>query len=346
MSYLLTPTSFFDESALHRNFVQNKGVISAAFLKEKSRASMSLVTITLLALVFGQSEPCSPACLGPGDHFRTLEVDKQKRTYWIHVPAKYDAKKETPVVLALHGATMSAKTMEAFSGLNKKADAAGFIVVYPNGTGPNPFLLTWNSGGFASLLALGKPNDVGFIAKVLDDLEGAVNVDKKRVYATGISNGAMMCYRLAAELSDRIAAIAPVSGTIALEKFEPELPVPVLHIHGTADSLVPYQGSSPKIAAFMRFLSVEDTIAACVKCNGCESNPKITQLPTSKDHLQVTRRVYEAGADGAEVILYTVEGGGHTWPGRPFGGGILGSYTMNMEANDVIWEFFSRHPRK
>jgi polyhydroxybutyrate depolymerase len=299
---------------------------------------MPLVVASLLALFLGTSD--RP---GPGDHYRTLELDKYKRSYWAHVPPAYDGKKAMPVVLALHGATMSAKSMELLSGLNKKADQAGFIVVYPNGTGPNPLLFTWNSGGFGAILGYGKPNDVSFLARVLDEVEASWNVDKRRVYATGISNGAMMCYRLAAELSDRIAAIAPVSGTIAVEKFEPKAPVPVLHIHGTLDNLVPYEGPGPKVAAFMRFLSVEDTIARCVKCNGCDANPSVTQLPTPRDDFQVTRKTYEAGKDGAEVILYVVEGGGHTWPGRPFGGGILGAYTMNIDANDVIWEFFRQH---
>jgi polyhydroxybutyrate depolymerase len=302
---------------------------------------MSAFVFSVLVVVVAQSEP-----LGPGDHLRSLEVDKQKRTFWVHVPAKYEAMKETPVVLALHGATMSAKLMESFSALTKKADEAGFIVVYPNGTGPNPFLLTWNYGGFGPLLAHGKPNDVTFIARVLDDLEAVLNVDKKRVFATGMSNGAMMCYRLAAELSDRIAAIAPVSGTLAIDKYQPKYPVPVLHIHGTADSLVPFEGASPKIATFMQFRSVEDTIATCVKCNGSLAEPRITELPSPNDQYKITRTVYEAGHDGAEVILYVVEGGGHTWPGRPIGGGILGAYTMNLEANDVIWEFFRRHPHK
>src|SRR5207237_1535521 len=108
-------------------------------------------------------------------------------------------------------------------------------------------------------------DDANFVARNLDNRERVLNVDKKRVYATGMSNGAMMCYRLASELSDRIAAIAPVSGTIAMETYEPKAPVPVLHIHGTLDSLVPFEGSSPKIAAFMQFRSVPDTIAACVK---------------------------------------------------------------------------------
>ncbi len=301
---------------------------------------MSLITLSLLALVLGQTER-----LGKGDHLRTLEVDQQKRSYWVHIPPGYDAKKSTPVVLALHGATMTAKIMEGFSGLNKKADAAGFIVVYPNGTGPAPLLYTWNAGGFASFIAATRPDDVYFISKVLDELEGIVNVDKKRVYATGMSNGAMMCYRLAAEMSERIAAIAPVSGTIATDTYEPRRPVPVLHIHGTADNLVPFEGPNPKVAAFLRFRSVADTMAECVRCNGAEPEPKVRHLSTLKDRFKITRNEYEAGKAGAEVILYVIEDGGHTWPGRPFGGGILGAYTMNIEANDVIWEFFNRHER-
>src|SRR5438477_7072915 len=119
---------------------------------------MSACAFTLMALALVQPMP-----LVPGNHHRTLEVDKHKRDYWVHVPAKYDPKKPTPVVLALHGATMTAKVMENFCGLDKRADQAGFIVVYPNGTGPN-LLQTWNSGGFASLFAKSKPDDVAFIA--------------------------------------------------------------------------------------------------------------------------------------------------------------------------------------
>jgi polyhydroxybutyrate depolymerase len=147
-------------------------------------------------------------------------------------------------------------------------------------------------------------------------------------------------------MSDRIAAIAPVCGTMAIDKYEPKFPVPVLHIHGTADNLVPYEGAGPKVAAFMKFKSVEDTIAACVKRNGCAAEPKTTELPKPKDKYKITRKAYEGCKDDAAVILYVVEGGGHTWPGRPFGGGILGTYTMNMQASDVIWEFFRRHRRE
>ncbi len=300
---------------------------------------MTVAAVALMLMLADLGQP-----LGPGDHLRVLDVDKLARTYWVHVPPQYNAAKPTPVVLALHGATMSAKTMEILSGLSKKADEAGFIVVYPNGTGPTPFLLTWNSGGFASYLSTAKPDDVRFIGKVLDDVEEAVNVDTKRVYATGMSNGAMMCYRLASQMSDRIAAIATVSGTIATDKYAPKRPVPVLHIHGTADNLVPYDGPTSSISVIMHFHSVPETIATCVKVNGCAAEPKVTELPAPKDQCLCKRMVYEAGAHGTEVIFYIIDGGGHTWPGRPFGGGLLGRYTMNFQANDVIWEFFRRHP--
>ena len=189
----------------------------------------------------------SPTALGPGDHTRTLMMGEQKRTYLVHVPKGYDPKKPTPVVLALHGAAMNGPMMVWFSGLNKKSDEAGFIVVYPSGTGTGPFL-TWNAGGFKGKMAEGKADDVAFIGKLLDDLGTVVKVDEKRVYACGMSNGGMMCYRLAAELSDRIAAIAPVAGTIAIEESKPKRPVPVIHFHGTKDTLVPFEMAKGKDA--------------------------------------------------------------------------------------------------
>ena len=120
---------------------------------------------------------------------------------------------------------MNGAMMTQFCGMNKKADEAGFVAVYPNGTGAANMFLTWNAGGFVGKASDKKPDDVKFIASLLDDLATVVKVDPKRVYATGMSNGGMMCYRLAAELSDRIAAIAPVSGTIAIDKCNPRRPV-------------------------------------------------------------------------------------------------------------------------
>ena len=197
---------------------------------------------TLLLMTVLGADP-----LGPGDHTRTLMMGEQKRTYLVHIPQGYEPKKPAPVVLALHGAAMNGSMMVWFSGLNKTSNAARFIAVYPSGTGKGPFL-TWNAGGFTGKMAEGRADDVAFIDKLLDDLGTVVKVDKKRVYACGMSNGGMMCYRLAAELSDRIAAIAPVAGTIAIEDSKPKRPVPVIHFHGTKDTFVPFfvaKGTTP-----------------------------------------------------------------------------------------------------
>ena len=149
--------------------------------------------------------------LKPGDHTRKLQVDGRTRSYIIHVPPKLDPKKPTPVVLAFHGAATNASIMALSTGLSEKADEAGFIVVYPNGTGKGDVLLVWNAGGWHGPKAEKEVDDVKFVRELLDDLPKVVNVDPKRIYATGISNGGMMSYRLAAEMSNRIAAIAPVS---------------------------------------------------------------------------------------------------------------------------------------
>ncbi len=206
-------------------------------------------------------------------------------------------------------------------------------------------MLTFNAWALPGASRM--PDDVKFTARLLDDLATVANIDAKRVYATGISNGGMMCHRLAAEMSDRIAAIASISGTIAIERVEPRRPVPVLHFHGTADTLLPYNGPTPAIARFLPFKSVEETIATWVRINGCEQSPRMTTLAdTAHDGTRIQRKEWTAGRHGAPVILYTIEGGGHTWPGEDTSAAFLGKVTMNIHANDVIWEFFLKHPMK
>jgi polyhydroxybutyrate depolymerase len=302
---------------------------------------MNLWSAPLLALLAWNADP-----LTPGNHTRTLKVGSLTRSYIVHVPKSYDPKKPTPVLLAFHGALMNGQMMVAFSGLNQKADEAGFIAVYPTGTGANKTFLVWNAGGVTSLMAK-NVDDVTFVRKLLDDLATVVKVDDKRVYATGMSNGAMMTYRLAAELSDRIAAIAPVAGTMVIDKCQPKRPVSVLHFHGTKDTMVPFHRSDKKIVDFIKFRSVEDTIQTWVKLDGCPEKPVITELKSKEgDKTRVTRKVYGPGKDGAEVILYVIDGGGHTWPGRDMAFGLLGLSTRSISANELMWEFFKKHPMK
>ena len=280
---------------------------------------------------------------GPGDHVRSLKIGDASRSYLVHVPPKYDAKKPTPVVLVLHGAGTNGAITVSFCGTNKKSDEAGFLAVYPNGTGLAGLMLTWNAGGFRG--REGTADDVAYIAKVLDDLATVANVDSKRVYVTGMSNGGMMCYRLAAELSDRIAAIAPVAGTMAIDKYNPKRPVPVMHFHGTADKLVPFAGPGNRTPKYMGFKSVEETIKICVKANGCPEEPKTEKLPVKvSDGTSVTKKTYGPGKDGAEVVLFVIDGGGHTWPGQQPPVDFIGKSTKNISANDLIWEFFEKHP--
>lgn len=283
--------------------------------------------------------------LGPGDHVRKLQVNSTQRTYLMHIPAGLAPDKPVPVILALHGAGMNGPMMAWLCGLNKKSDEAGFVVIYPSGTGVGSFL-TWNSGGFAGEIGEKKPDDVAFISHVLDDVATLVNVDARRVYACGMSNGAMMCYRLAAELSDRIAAIAPVAGTIAIDRSQPKRPVPVLHFHGTQDTLVPFDGPNEKLPKLIKFRSVDDSIQTWCALNGCRESPESDVLSREGDELKVTRTTYSGGRDGSEVILIVVEGGGHTWPGRPTPARFLGKTARNISADDLIWEFFQKHPMK
>ena len=316
----------------------------------------SLLTLLIIGLMtpntFGHEQPPKeshsndePKTLGPGDHTRTLMMGEQERTYLVHIPQSYDPNKPSPVVLALHGAAMNGPVMVWFSGLNKKSEEAGFIVVYPSGTGSGPFLV-WNAGGFNRKRSEGKPDDVAFIDQLLDDLGTIVKIDQKRVYACGMSNGGMMSYRLAAELSDRIAAIAPVAGTIAIEESKPNRPVPVIHFHGTKDTLVSFEGRKGNETSFMRLKGVEESIQTWVKINGCDETQKTETISKDGDKLKVTRTTYSGGKDGAEVVLIVIEEGGHTWPGQQPPVGFIGKSTKDISANDLMWDFFVKHPMK
>jgi polyhydroxybutyrate depolymerase len=287
----------------------------------------------------------NPAPLAAGDHRRELIVDGRRRAYLVHVPPTYNPQKPTALVLAFHGALMNATMMAPFCGLSQKADQAGFIVVYPNGMGLGEGALVFNASAVPR--ADGPADDVAFTGKILDDLASVANVDAQRVFATGMSNGGMMCHRLAAEMSDRIAAIAPVAGTLALPAINPRRPVPVIHFHGTADAIVPVGGARGLTPLTMRFRSVDDTVKAWVEADGCAAEPTVWEYPNvADDGTSVRRMTYGPGNDGAEVVLIEVSGGGHTWPGQQPAIKFLGKSTMNVAANDLMWEFFQKHPMK
>lgn len=297
---------------------------------------MPLLVMLLLGLL---AEP-----LTPGDHARSVQAGGLDRPYLLHLPTSFDPKKPTPVVLALHPFATNARMMARISRLSDVADREGFIVAYPNGTGRGT-ILHWNVGAIPGDAA----DDVGYLVKVLDDIATVAEVNPKRVYATGYSNGAMMCYRLAAEIPDRIAAIAPVAGTMTF-KGRPlkKRPVPVLHIHGTEDTMVRYDhppGRRPMVAAAIG--SVEESVKAWAEADGCPEKPVSIDLPRKvEDGLTIRRDTYGPGQDGAEVVLYTIVGGGHVWPGWEPPGQFLGKSPADLKASELIWEFFQKHPMK
>lgn len=278
--------------------------------------------------------------LVPGDTTRTLTHDGRERSYIVHIPLGYDPDQPTPVVLVFHGGLGNAENVQRMTGFSAKADAEGFIVVYPNGSGRlEDSLLTWNGGRCCGYAAEEDVDDVGFVEAVIEDLAIIANVDERRIYATGMSNGAIMSYRLACELSDVIAAIGPVAATQNIERCEPERPVPVIHFHGDSDQHAPYGGGvGPESLAGVDFASVEETIDFWVAHNGCSAEP---QVEISSDF---THTVYTGCDQGAGVELYTVIGGLHAWPGGEAGWAGGDEPTEAISATDLMWAFFEAHP--
>jgi polyhydroxybutyrate depolymerase len=279
----------------------------------------------------GQTEP-----LEPGDATRSLVYAGIERTYVLHIPAGYDATRPTPLVLAFHGIGLNAEEMIRISGLNEQADISGFIVAYPNGTGENK---SWNGGHCCGEAAKNNVDDVGFVRALIDELAALINIDSSRVYATGFSNGAIMVYRLACELSDRIAAIGPVAATQILDDQEachPGRSVPVIHFHGTADRLNPYDGGTT--SAGFEFVAVEDAIGFWAEKNAC---PDPLQQAESETIQHV---VYAPCAQNSAIELYSIIDGQHAWPGGEAVNPQVGEPTMEISATPLLWRFFAAHP--
>jgi polyhydroxybutyrate depolymerase len=285
--------------------------------------------------------------LPPGDYQRPLPFGGRERSYRFHVPPAGETGNPLPVVLGLHGGASNGRAFSLASGLSDKADAASFVAVYPDGTGQREKLLAWNAGNCCGYARDEMVDDVGFVRAVLDDLATVVPVDSDRVFATGLSNGAMLSYRLAAEMADRIAAIAPVAGPMALDACRPSRPVSVIHLHGTEDQFTPLEGGvGRRSVSRTQHASVATTIQAWVAADGCPPEPIVAQLPPVRDDgTQIVRYRYGPGREGSEVELYIIHGGGHTWPARKGNTFLFGKSTENLIANDVIWDFFQRHPR-
>jgi polyhydroxybutyrate depolymerase len=254
------------------------------------------------------------------------------------VPASYDGSQAVPLVLVLHGSGGSAEIANRISGMSAKSDAAGFLAVYPEGTGTSA---TFNAGLCCGYAGRTMTDDVSFMRDVVADVSADYLVDARRIYAAGMSNGAMMVHRLGCEMSDVLAAIAPVAGALEVD-CAPAGPVSAIVFHGKADRIVPYAGGPAETvprgmdADYEPVSTAVDVWATTGGCTGATDE----QVSAS-----VVRQVRTGCLAGYGVELYTVDGGGHAWPGGEpaWAGGDVPP--TEVVATDLIWDFFAAHPK-
>ena len=264
--------------------------------------------------------------------YGNLEFDGDKRYYFVYLPENYSSSSKFPLVIYLHSYGWTPKQGMNYTMLHQVADANDFVMVFPSGNG------NWNSGiGDNSRYPTPDMDDVGFLNALIDTLSNVYSLDLERVYATGYSNGGVMAYKLACQLSDRIAAIASVAGSLSTSTFEdcdPKRPVPILHIHGTEDPWIPIEGIEG-------LLPVEETLDYWIEFNRCkESATDLIDDSDPSDNSSAELHSYRDCSDGSIVIFYKVIDGGHTWPGAGPAGYPTGFTNQDFDAGMEIWNFF------
>jgi len=288
----------------------------------------------------------------PGNHNLTIQVDQTKRHYVAYVPTAYNEHRQWPVVIVFHGGGGKASSTMWDTGWPTKANQAGFIAIFPEGTPPDPSKpgnfrtnpQTWNDGSKrpAVRAAENKIEDEKFVSALLSDLKLRFKVNPQRIYATGFSNGASMSFRVAREFSTQLAAIAPVSGSDWMTETIPRRAVPVLYITGTKDPLNPIHGGPIRIGAKSFGVKPDSRpmIARWAKLHGCPEKATITDVET-----EVKKTTYCENRSPHPVLFYSLEGHGHHWPGGrlTLPAIIAGPKTTRLNATDLIWEFFKKH---
>ena len=303
------------------------------------------------------------------DREEVVKVNGSPRKIQVHLPAEYSRKKRYPVVLVLHGIGGDASLMARISHFNQTADEFGFIVVYPNaldgrwtapqGSGARTI------GGFGrrrtildDLARPSTPDDVGgnpvneipFFNDLLDQIESEYSVDTSRVFATGYSDGAFMDFRLGCQMADRIAAIATV-GALLPESLAESCStwswraVPLLMMNGTDDRVVPYRGQLGYSVGFF-LLPAKESVKQWAKINNCgQRSERTTIAPQTSGGLETRVDTYTDCSDGATTVLYSIEKGGHTWPGgeQYIPVRFIGKTNDDLDASEIIWKFFAAH---
>ena len=274
----------------------------------------------------GACTPARPHAAGDTDG--SVMSGVLERTYILHVPPSYDGTRALPLVLNFHGFGSNAREQAIYSGFPAKGDAAGFFTVSGNGTGEPQ---RWTFPG------LGDVEESAFVADLLDKLEAELCIDASRVYLAGMSNGAAISTSIACALPGRVAAIAEVGATASPRTCAPGVSIPIITFRGTEDMCVPYEGGTSQCGMQLPVVAAEESARQWAEQDACNPVPATKRIA---DDVLVT--AYSECAGFAAVLLYTVQGGGHTWPGS-IDVARLGPTTHTINATDLIWEFFEGH---
>jgi polyhydroxybutyrate depolymerase len=307
---------------------------------------MNTRIILILLLFSGSIVSCNKKANLPIDNvYRfsdSIVVDGIQRTYTLNLPPNYYDVPDFSLIIAMHGGGGSASQFELSSLLTEKANTAKFIVVYPEGVESTGILKarTWNAGTCCDYSVIKNINDVKFISLLIDKLVSKYKINAKKVYATGHSNGGMMAYRLACELSTKIAAIAPNSTTMVALTCNPARPMPILHMHSVLDSKVPYQGGAgsgigtqglifPSVDSVLNVWSLKNTCTNTAQVIVNDANFKLTNWTNCNGNVTLQ--------------YYLTKDGGHSWPGSLAGSIIGDSPSKVINANNLLWDFFQQY---
>lgn len=273
--------------------------------------------------------------MAQNDTEHTIQHDGQVREYLVHTPIGYSTDKDYPLIINMHGLGSSRSQQQLYSQFDRVADTAGVIMVYPQGLEANvqgQIQTHWNAGFGTGV------DDVGFLTNMLDQIFIDYSVDEKKIYSTGMSNGGFMSYYLACRATDRVVAVASVTGSMTLSEYrgcQPSEPIPAMQIHGTADLVVPFRGNP----------TIDEVVEFWVDHNECDVMPTEEMIPDTdpNDNTTTTRIIYDGCENKGEVWYYVVDNGGHTWPGT-FPVPLLGNTSGDFFASEHIWEFFKQFP--
>jgi polyhydroxybutyrate depolymerase len=307
------------------------------------RAPAVIALLVAGACSLGGRERSANFVPAPGTARYSIRVGSLTRTFLLHVPherpRRFGLPTDFPQVIVLHGSGADAETVRRMSGLDSLADAARFLVAYPNGTsGALGLKSDWNAGECCGAAANRDVDDVGFMHALIGSIAARLPVDHRRLYIAGFSDGARMAYRAGCELSTELAAVAVVAGSLVDGHCAPKHPLPLIAFHGTADDEVPYFDSAltaprrPPPAAWATF---PPSIQFWASADGCHG----ATIARTAPHVVVTR----FGHCAADVVLYTVQDGQHAWPGGQADGD---EPTRELSASREMWRFFVRHRKR